>query len=86
MDTNKLAELKMMIKEEQVPYFTDDELKYYFNRNNQNLDATAYMCLTIKAEDTSLQIAGLTAEDSSKYYRRLANMYRPRNSGIIKGV
>lgn len=81
----KIEQLKMMIRENQVAYFTDDELKFYLKENNNDLKETAYQCLIIKSEDTTLQIAGMTAEDSSKYYRRLASMYKPHNSGILKG-
>ena len=28
---------------------------------------------------------GLTTADMGQYFRRLANMYRPTNSGILKG-
>lgn len=82
---DKLNELKIMIRENQVKFFDEEELEYYLNKNNGDLNSTAYQLLTIKAEDTTLQIAGLTAEDSSKYFRRLANMYKPHNSGILKG-
>lgn len=81
----KIEQLKMMIRENQVAYFTDEELKFYLKVNDNDLDKTAYQCLIIKSEDTTLQIAGMTAEDSSKYYRRLASMYKPHNSGILKG-
>ena len=82
---NMIDELKMIIRENQVKYFEDEELEFYLKQNNNDLSKTAYQCLIIKSEDTTLQIAGMTAEDSSKYYRRLASMYRPNNSGILKG-
>ena len=81
----KIEQLKIMVRESQVEFFTDDELKFYLDNNDGDLDKTAYQCLIIKSEDTTLQIAGMTAEDSSKYYRRLASMYKPNNSGILKG-
>ena len=82
---DKINQLKIMVRESQVKFFTDEELKFYLNNNDGDLDKTAYQCLIIKSEDTTLQIAGMTAEDSSKYYRRLASMYKPNNSGILKG-
>lgn len=82
---DKINQLKIMIRESQVEFFTDEELNFYLNANDGDLDKTAYQCLIIKSEDTTLQIAGMTAEDSSKYYRRLASMYKPNNSGILKG-
>lgn len=82
---NKIEELKTLIREDQVSVFTDKELEFYLKNNDNDLKKTAYECLIIKSEDTTLQIAGMTAEDSSKYYRRLANLYKPYNSGILKG-
>lgn len=82
---DKINQLKIMVRESQVEFFTDEELKFYLDINDGDLDKTAYQCLIIKSEDTTLQIAGMTAEDSSKYYRRLASMYKPHNSGILKG-
>lgn len=81
---SKINDLKTLIRENQIKFFTDEELLFYLDRNNGDLNKTAYECLIIKAEDTTLQIAGLTAADSSKYFRRLANKYKPYNSGILK--
>lgn len=82
---SNLEELKIVLREDEVPFFTDKELEFYLSENNDDYRATAYQCLLIKAENTTLNISGLSAADSSKYFRRLAAMYRPRNSGILKG-
>lgn len=79
----KLEELKIILREADIPFFHDNELEYYLNKNNQSLEATAYECLCIKAENTSLNISGLSAADNSKYFRRLAQQYRPNNSGVL---
>lgn len=76
--------LKKLLREDAVPYFTDEELEFYLNQNNGDLNATAYHCLCIKAEDTTLSISGLSLPDTSKYFRRLASRYRPRNTGILR--
>lgn len=80
-----LDDLKVVLREKEVPFFTDEELQFYLGENNQDYRATAYRCLLIKAEDTTLSISGLNASDSSKYFRRLAAQYRPNNSGILRG-
>lgn len=80
-----LTTLKALIREEAVPYFTDEELLFYLNRNNQDVSATAYTCLKIKAENTTLTLSGLSLQDTSKYFLRLAQSYRPFNSGVLKG-
>ena len=82
---SSLEELKIVLREDDVPFFTDKQLEFYLSENDGDYKATAYQCLLIKAEDTTLSISGLSAADSSKYFRRLAARYRPRNSGILKG-
>lgn len=81
----EIEELKIMIRENVLPYFEDSELQYYLNKNNGDLDNTAYECLILKSENTTLSISGMTTQDTSKYFLRLASKYRPSNSGILKG-
>lgn len=79
-----LDELKLILREEDIPFFSDEELTYYFNKHNGNFNDTAYECLIVKSENTALSLAGLTIQDSSNYFRRLADRYRPRHSGVLK--
>lgn len=81
----EIEELKIMIRENVLPYFEDSELQYYLNKNNGDLNNTAYECLILKSENTTLSISGMTTQDTSKYFLRLASKYRPSNSGILKG-
>lgn len=83
---SSLEDLKIVLREDDVPFFTDKQLEFYLRENNGDYRATAYQCLLIKAENTSLNVSGLTAGDSSRYFRRLAAKYRPYNSGVLKGV
>lgn len=80
-----IEKIKKIIREEQVPYFSDDDLQFYLAENNGNVNNTIYQCLLIKSEDTTLSVNGLSANDSSSYFKRLASKYRPNNSGILKG-
>ena len=80
-----IEDLKVILREEDVPFFTDEELQMYLSENDGDYKTTAYQCLLIKAEDTTLTVSGMSAADSSKYFRRLASRYRPNNSGILKG-
>ena len=82
---NSLEDLKIVLRESDVPFFTNEELEFHLRENNGDYKLTAYQCLLIKAEDTTLSVSGLDAADSSKYFRRLASRYRPHNSGILKG-
>lgn len=80
-----IRHLKMVLREADIPFFSDEELEFYLAQNNGDLNDTLYQCLCIKAEDTTVNVSGLNTGDSSKYFRRLANMYRPNNSGILEG-
>ena len=82
---NSLEDLKIVLREADIPFFDDEQLNFYLRENNGDYNATAYQCLLIKAEDTTLTVPGLKTADSSKYFRRLAARYRPNNSGILKG-
>ena len=79
-----LEEMKLLLREEDIPFFSDKELKFYLAKNNNDMNATLYECFNIKAENTTMNISGLSVADSSKYFRRLAAKYRPNNSGVLK--
>ena len=80
-----IEDLKIILRENDVPFFSDRELQFYLAENGGDYSNTAYQCLLIKAEDTTLTISGLTTADTSRYFRRLASRYRPRNSGVLIG-
>ena len=83
---SNLEDLKTVLREDDVPFFTDKQLDFYLRENKGDYRATAYQCLLIKAENTTLEVSGLSAGDSSAYFRRLAARYRPNNSGVLRGV
>lgn len=83
---SNLEDLKIVLREDDIPFFDDEKLEFYLNENAGDYNKTAYQCLLIKAEDTTLSISGLSAADTSKYFRRLASRYRPNNSGVLRGV
>lgn len=82
---SSLDDLRIVLREDDIPFFSTEELRFYLSENNGDYSATAYQCLLIKAENTQLSISGMSAADSSAYFRRLASRYRPRNSGILHG-
>ena len=80
----EIQELKLILREETSPFFTDEEIAYYLEKNNYNIDATAYECLLIKAENDSISLpGGLNIADNQKYWLRLAQKYRPSGSKIL---
>ena len=77
--------LKIVLRENEYPLFEDEELQFYLDENNGDFNATAYQCLILKSESTSVVLSGFEASDTSKYFRRLAQRYRKTNSGILGG-
>ena len=81
---NSIADLKIVLRESEVQMFTDEELQWYVDKFNGNYNRAAYELLIVKSENTGVSISGMSAEDSSSYFRRLAQRYRPNNSGVLK--
>lgn len=79
-----IADMKVVLLEEDIPYFSDAQLQWYYAKFG-SYDAAVYECLMVKAQNTELQIAGLSTKDTSAYFRRAARRYRPNNSGTLKG-
>ena len=72
------------IREEQYPYFADGEVEYYLEKNKGNVRDTIYEMLLIKAENSAISVSGLSTNDMSNYFKRLASNYRPFNSGTLQ--
>lgn len=86
MKINKMDELRMLIREtdEDDRYFSNEELRYYLQKNNLDLEATAYELLLIKSQDDSAKLPnGLEVKSNTNYWLRLAQKYRPVNSRCL---
>lgn len=83
--TADIDRMRRILREEDIPFFSDEDLVFYVNENNGDENAAIYQCLLIKAENTSLGLSGVNLPDSSSYFRKLAQRYRPNNSGVLKG-
>lgn len=82
--SEKIKELKIILRESSSPFFTDEELEYYLAKNNENVRATAYECLLLKAEDDSIALpGGLQLANNSSYWLRLAKKYKTNGSCIL---
>ena len=80
----EIQELKLILREETSPFFTDEEIAYYLEKNNGNVNNAAYECLLLKAEDDSIALpGGLTLANNSEYWLRLAKKYNPNGSRIL---
>lgn len=85
MELSTIEQLKIVLREKDCPFFDDNELNYYLEVNKGDFNDTAYQCLILKSENTTLNLSGFETGDTSKYFRRLAQRYRKNNSGIIGG-
>lgn len=85
MDVSTIDKLKMVLREEDCPFFSDEELNFYLEENGGDFNKTAYRCLILKSESTSLVMSGLEVGDTSKYFRRIAQHYRTNNSRVLGG-
>lgn len=80
----KLQELKLILRENEYPFFSDEELSYYLKRNNFDINKTAYECLIMKSENDKFGIPGVVqSSDNSKYWLRIAAMYKPKKRSFI---
>lgn len=84
MTAEMLDRLKFILRESEMPMFTDEELQKYLD-NSDSFELALYELLMLKSENTGLQISGLNIQDTSSYFRRLAQTYRPHNSGVLGG-
>lgn len=81
-----LEEIKILIREndEECQYFSDDEIRYYYRKNNQDIYKTAYELLIVKAEDDSVKLpSGIEVQSKADYWLRLARKYRKNGSRVI---
>ena len=77
-----LEELRFNLREDNSPYFTEDELQQLLDKNNGNVRAASYEGLMLKAEDDSISLpGGLTLKSNRSYWLRLARKYRINQSG-----
>lgn len=80
-----IERIKKEIREAQSPYFDEDDFQYYLDKHHGDVDATIYEMLIIKSEDSTISVSGLSTQDTSAYFKRLASRYKQFNSGELMG-
>ena len=78
--------IKKELRENQSPYFEEDDYQYYLDKNNGDLNATIYEMLIIKSEDSTISVSGLSTQDTSAYFKRLASRFKRFNSGVLSEI
>lgn len=79
--TNDLELLKFNLEEKRFPYFTDEELTMSLELYGTVESATYNMALR-KSQNTGFSASGLSVNDTSNYFKRIAARYRPNQSGV----
>lgn len=85
MTDAEVKRIKEILREEDIPYFTDEQIKFYVEENNGVANDAIYQMLLIKSESSEISVSGLSTQDTSSYFKRLASNYKPNNSGILRG-
>ncbi len=82
-DIEKIKYIKREIRDTQSPYFDEEDFLHYLQKNNGNVDATIYEMLIVKSEDSTISVSGLSTQDTSAYFKRLASRFKQFNSSIL---
>lgn len=85
MSADVLNAIIKEVREDQFSYFSTEEIQYFYEKNNGNIEATIHELLIIKSEDTKLSVSGMSTSDTSAYFKRLASRHRTFNTGILSG-
>ena len=83
-DVEKIAYIRKELRENQSPYFEEEDFLHYLKKNNGDVNTTIYEMLILKSEDSTISVSGLTTQDTSNYFKRLASRYKPFNSGVLR--
>lgn len=84
IDEKVLTAIKIETRENDVPFFTDKEIEYYYFKNKKNVNDTIYELLIVKSQDSTLQVSGLSTTDTSQYFKMLASRFSRFNSGTLR--
>lgn len=84
MSTDTIERIKKILREEDYPFFTDQDIEFFLDENDGDVNETIYQCLILKSEDSSISVNGLSTADTSSYFKRLAQRYKRNNSGVLK--
>lgn len=85
MTDMEMKRVKEILREEDIPYFTEEQIQFYVDENDGMVDNAIYQMLLVKSESSVISVSGLSTQDTSSYFKRLASHYRPNNSGVLRG-
>lgn len=85
MTDAEMKRIKEILREEDIPYFSDGQIQFYVEENGGIINNAIYQMLLVKSESSEISVSGLSTQDTSSYFKRLASNYKPSNSGILRG-
>lgn len=83
-ESEDMKALKLRLREVDYPLFLDEELQYFLD-TSKDLDEATYKAAIIKSEANGLTLNGVEIESMSRFFLRIAAIYRPTNSGDLRG-
>lgn len=78
-----LEQIKLLLMEEQYPYFTDDQLNNMM-QNYDNLNQMLYVACMMKAKVDKIKIGPIEIESNADMWNRLAQMYYAQYQNDLK--
>lgn len=78
-----LTRFKKILREDEMPFFSDEDIEFYINENNGDVKKSLYHLLIVKSENTNISLPGLSTNDTSSYFKRLAARYKSNNSHTL---
>lgn len=78
-----IRRIKKIILEDRYPMFWDQDIEFYLEEYGGDVERTIYELCCIKATSGDINIDGLTLPNLERDFMRIANEYRPNNSGIL---
>lgn len=85
MTDAEMKRITTILQEDEVPYFSNEQIEFYVQENNGDIDKAIYQMLIVKSESSVISVSGLSTQDTSSYFKRLASRYRPNNGGTLRG-
>ena len=81
---NILEKIKIVLRENEIPFFTDEEIEFHIEMAQGDFNYAVYTLAITKAETCHMALSGLTLADTSDYWLRIAQTYRPSCHTIAK--
>ena len=80
----EINELKLVLRENSSEFFSEEELSYYLNKNDNDFNKTVYELANLKAQNCNLNLgSGLSFTDDPSIYLKIAKNHRTNGSRCL---